>query len=45
MAIRSHAEVKNIGYSIANNIIPTLRISQNPRTNDVVLVIARQHPC
>lgn len=45
MRPRSHVEVKNIGYSIANNIIPTVRINRHPSTNQVVLVIARQHPC
>ncbi len=37
-------EVKSIGYSIANNIIPTVKIAKQP-SNQVVLVIARQHPC
>lgn len=39
-------EVKPLGYSITNNIIPVVRIynQKSPRDN-VILVIARQHPC
>lgn len=37
--------MKNIGYSIANNIVPIVRINKHPATDQIVLVIARQHPC
>ena len=39
-------EVKTIGYSVSNNIIPVLRFTQPSEKNkDVVLILARQHPC
>lgn len=38
--------MKTVSYSIANNIIPVVKIS--PRSNinaEVVVILARQHPC
>lgn len=45
MRLSSPLEIKNIGYTIANNIIPTLRINKNPKSKEVILITARQHPC
>lgn len=46
MYLSSKMEVKPLGYSIANNIIPVVRIfdQRTPRDN-VIFFIARQHPC
>jgi hypothetical protein len=39
-------EVKPLGYSITNNIIPVVRIyNQNATRDNAILFIARQHPC
>ena len=39
-------EVKTVGYSVSNNIIPVLRFTQPSEKNkDIMLILARQHPC
>ena len=42
-------EVKTVGYSIANNIIPSLRFSreskEKEKEKEVILILGRQHPC
>lgn len=39
-------EVKPLGYSITNNIIPVVRIYNKKYAQDnAILIIARQHPC
>ncbi len=38
-------QLRTVGYSIANNIIPALRVSLAPDPKQTILVIARQHPC
>lgn len=38
--------MRSLSYSIANNIIPAVRISQkNQNSPNVVVFLARQHPC
>ena len=38
--------MKTVGYSVSNNIIPVLRFTQpSDKNKDVVLILARQHPC
>ena len=38
--------MKTLSYSIANNIIPVVKISPRNQSNaEVVVILARQHPC
>lgn len=38
-------QVKTIGYSISNNIIPAIRFSKREEAKEIILILARQHPC
>jgi murein tripeptide amidase MpaA len=39
-------EVKPIGYSISNNIIPVVRFyHEKSRSDQAILILGRQHPC
>lgn len=38
-------QVKAVGYSISNNIIPAVRFVGNEDCKEIILIIARQHPC
>lgn len=38
--------MKTLSYSIANNIIPVVKINPRSHSNtEVVVILARQHPC
>lgn len=38
--------VKTVGYSISNNIIPSIKMSKESAKNkEVILILGRQHPC
>jgi murein tripeptide amidase MpaA len=39
-------EIKTIGYSISNNIIPAIRyFNNNNKSKEIIFIVARQHPC
>ena len=39
-------EIKTLGYSISNNIIPAVKITRPERKNkEAILILGRQHPC